>query len=125
MNPDQMRLIERLLNRLSGKTPLTLQELGEPANSVKECVWRLVKEQKVVSLGDGYFLAKDSYQNLQMKITGFLRQKHTATTSELKVLLNTSRKYAILLLEKMDEDRLTYLKNGVRHLLQSQLDSHL
>ncbi|MBI4402633.1 MAG: SelB C-terminal domain-containing protein [Deltaproteobacteria bacterium] len=54
----------------------------------------------------------------KQKVLRYLQEKGQSTTSELRTGLNVSRKHVIYLLEKMDEQRLTYLKDGVRRLLR-------
>lgn len=85
----------------------------------KDSLQRLVKMGELVNLKDGLFTHHGFYKDLEEKVKVFLLEKGKASTAELKpVLGGVSRKYAIPLLEKMDENRLTYLKNGVRQLLK-------
>jgi selenocysteine-specific elongation factor len=79
----------------------------------------LVKRGDLVALKNELVLSKTLYAFFEDKVIAFLKEKSQATTSELKgVLGGVSRKYAIPLLEKMDENRITYLKDGVRKLLR-------
>jgi selenocysteine-specific elongation factor len=80
---------------------------------------KLVKAGELIPLKDGLFTSGKFYKEMEKRVEEFLKKNGKATTSELKAVLGgVSRKYAIPLLEKMDENRLTYLKNGVRQLLK-------
>lgn len=96
--------------------------MKETAPEVKTCsthLWRSVKEGRLISLGEDYFMDVQAYRSMTEAVVGHLKMRGSATTSDLKTLLNTSRKNAVLILEKMDGDRVTYLKNGVRRLLKN------
>lgn len=81
----------------------------------------LIKRGLVVSLKDELFISEALFHELSQSVEAFLKEKGSATTSEMKsVLGGVSRKYAIPLLEKMDEKRLTFLKDGVRQLLKTK-----
>lgn len=79
----------------------------------------LVAEGTLVALGESHFLERARYEALREKVQTWLRAHGHATTSDLKNVLEASRKNAVLVLEKFDRDRMTYLKDGVRRLLRS------
>jgi selenocysteine-specific elongation factor len=101
-----------------GGQPVPLRELGAEESKLKKVVWAMVKEGTLLSLGDDHFVEAETYRKDAEKVAAYLKEKGQATTSALREFLQTSRKNAVLLLERMDEDRLTYLKDGVRRLLR-------
>jgi len=87
----------------------------------EETLSTLIKRGLVISLKGELFISEALFQKLAQSVEAFLKEKGSATTSELKsVLGGVSRKYAIPLLEKMDEMRVTFLKGGVRQLLKNK-----
>lgn len=72
-----------------------------------------------VKLKDGSFLERDVYETFQKKVIGHIKEFQTLKTPDAKTLFQASRKITVLILEKMDEDRVTYLKDGVRRLLRN------
>jgi selenocysteine-specific elongation factor len=109
--------IKRLLANVSGN-PLSLRELGVGLPDAKKVLWSMVKEGELVSLAEDHFVDCDEYARWKARVKGYLEEKGQATTSELRTYLNTSRKIAVLMLEQMDRDRVTFLKDGVRRLFR-------
>ncbi len=109
-----------LLKRLStaGK-PVPLAEL-ETVPGSRDLVFKLAKKGKITALADQHYMDLDRYRIYCERVRDFLKSAGKATTIELKPLLDSpSRKHSVLILEKMDADRLTYLKEGVRKLLKN------
>lgn len=102
----------------SGGLPFALKEITDSKARSPE-LWRLVKEGRLISLGEDYFMDAQAYRSMTEVVVGHLKTRGSTATSDLKTLLNTSRKNAVLILEKMDRDRVTYLKDGVRRLLRN------
>lgn len=87
--------------------------------ATKKTLADLVKRGDLVALKDELFLSKNYYKKLEERVVAFLKEKKEATTSELKIPLGgLSRKYAIPILEKMDNCGLTRLQNGIRRLVK-------
>lgn len=96
----------------------SLEEVSAQGGT-KQVLRELVKRGEIVELKNELYLSRSFYKRLEEGVRTFLFKNIKATTSELKAPLGgVSRKYAIPLLEKMDENRLTYLKDGVRRLLK-------
>jgi hypothetical protein len=97
---------------------------GEPvtfrdaATDVKKGARELARAGEWVELGDEFFWERVPFDAIRAKVEGHLREKHQASTSDLKTLCGLSRKVAVLVFEQLDRDRLTYLKDGVRRLLK-------
>lgn len=87
----------------------------------QDSIQKLVKIEALTSLKDGLLTTTTFFKEMEEKVHLFLTSKEKATTSELKTVLGgISRKYAIPLLEKLDENRITFLKDGVRQLLKKE-----
>lgn len=121
---DIERLKEMILKRLYqyGLTPPGLKELsGEIKKNeqhLKDILEGLVFDGKVVKIkGDMYF-HRDIIEDLKKTVAGFLMKKNEMTPSDLKSILNLSRKYMIPLLEHLDEIKLT-IRVGDKRVLRS------
>lgn len=111
--------MEEIGSRLATLGVIALKDFGTGEISVlKNRMHKLVKKNRVVALGEDHFIAASTFEMFKQKVLRYLQEKGQSTTSELRTVLNVSRKHVIYLLEKMDEQRLTYLKDGVRRLLR-------
>jgi selenocysteine-specific elongation factor len=97
--------------------PVCLKELSRQRPE-KEIIGRLVRENVLIALADDHYLDPPTYDAAKTKVKAFLAKRASATTSELREMLGLSRKFVVMILEKMDRDRVTYLKDGVRKLLR-------
>lgn len=119
--PVTEKKIEKSAVTLSLAHEQILQKAGVPfeaETSEKKLIQELVTLKLLKALQFPFFISQSVYEAKCELVKSFLKQKGEATTSELKDILALSRKPAVLLLEKMDQDRLTYLKGGVRKLLR-------
>jgi len=120
---DIERLKEMILKRLYqyGFTPPGLKELsGEIKKNeqhLKDILEGLVFDGKVVKIkGDMYF-HREIIEDLKKTVVDFLMKKKEMTPSDLKSILNLSRKYMIPLLEYLDEIKLT-IRVGDKRVLR-------
>jgi len=120
---DIERLKEKILKRLYqyGFTPPGLKELsGEIKKNeqhLKDILEGLVFDGKVVKIkGDMYF-HREIIEDLKKTAADFLMKKKEMTPSDLKSILNLSRKYMIPLLEYLDEIKLT-IRVGDKRVLR-------
>ena len=60
------------------------------------------------------FFSKKNYFNLLIAIEKYFNLKKTMSVSDFKILANTSRKYAVPLLEYLDKERITYRDGNER-----------
>lgn len=99
-----------------------LDSRGIMAPSVKECQ-EIVDPATFLALSDlgrvmpitaDVVYATDLYDQLIDRLTTFLHQQGSITAAEARDLLGASRKYAIALLEHMDERRITRRAGDVR-----------
>ncbi|MCP4418930.1 MAG: hypothetical protein GY805_20120, partial [Chloroflexi bacterium] len=103
----QQRKIDNLLRRFT--------QLGINSPSVKECktavdddvYFALVDLGRLRPISAEVVYDQAAYDQIIDKLMSHLRAKGSLNAAEARDLLNTSRKYAIALLEHMDERRLT------------------
>ncbi|MDA8079522.1 MAG: selenocysteine-specific translation elongation factor [Nitrospiraceae bacterium] len=77
----------------------------------------LSKEGKVVRVNEAYYLSGSSYQQTLALLRDFFSKKAEMSVAEFRDLLNTSRKYALPLLEFLDSNKITLRTGDVRKFL--------
>lgn len=116
-SPEQERSIADLM------TVFNNQGVNSP--SIKECkeligddlYYALVETGQLKPVNSEVVYSTTIYTALITQLTHVLRQKGTLTAAEVRDLLGTSRKYAIALLEHLDEIRVTRRVGDVRELI--------
>ncbi|MFW6042319.1 MAG: selenocysteine-specific translation elongation factor [Chloroflexota bacterium] len=91
------------------------EQAGVNSPSVKECraavgpeVYEaLLTLGKLRQLNDDVVYTKEQYEHLVEEIIDFLQTHDAVDAAQVRDLLNTSRKYAIALLEYLDQERIT------------------
>jgi selenocysteine-specific elongation factor len=114
------RVLEILADH--GLTPPTVKdlstEIGKPESQVRDVLQKLVFEGKAVKTkGDMYF-QKDAMERLKERVTAYLKSNKEMAPSDVKSMLDLSRKYMIPLLEYLDEIKLTIRVGDKRVLRQ-------
>jgi selenocysteine-specific elongation factor len=67
----------------------------------------LLEQRRVIKVAEGIVFSAAAYDDMLKKVIGYIKQKGKVTVGEVRDLLGTSRKYAIALLEHMDEKKIT------------------
>ncbi len=92
-------------------SPMDLQEIQHSTELSAKEVWGLlaylVDQQKIIQIDKDKFMATEVVNRGIILIREYLLKKHSATVSELKIILNTSRKWAVPLLNYYDKIGLT------------------
>jgi len=107
LNPEQKRQVNRIRQRL------TITGVNSP--SVKEIKSEIGLDvyNALIDLGELFQISEDvvyqeqDYRAIISQITGYIRDKGQANAAQVRDLLHTSRKYAIALLEHMDDQHIT------------------
>ena len=82
-----------------------------------EVLGALAEQGRVVRVGDSVVFTADAYREMTGRIVEHLREKGTITVAEARTLFNTSRKYILPLLERMDQEQITR-RNGDERVLR-------
>lgn len=117
LNEEQEKLKERIIKiyRDSKFEPPKLSELeGYP--EIIPMVEYLVSIGELVKLDEEIFLSKDNYEEAQNVAINYLKENKEITLAVYRDLLNTSRKYAMAILEYFDFIKLTKRIGDVRVL---------
>lgn len=105
-----------LQTKLEIVVPKKLIEVA-PDKVTESKLRRLIADGGIIQLSD-HVIDRESYEKMVELVREHLKRCETATTSKLKTVLGLSRNHAVLVLERMDGDRITYLKDAVRRLLR-------
>jgi selenocysteine-specific elongation factor len=82
-----------------------------------EVLGALVEQGRVVRMGDSVVFTADAYREMTGRIVEHLRENGSITVAEARTLFNTSRKYILPLLERMDQEQITR-RNGDERVLR-------
>lgn len=117
LTPQQEKLKAELLKKLNtgDLIPVSVEQLGEQSQVLP--LLESFDGEDFVYLGDGYCLSWKTYQEIIQKVRNYLAS-HSAGMglSEYRDLTESSRKYAIMVLERLDKDGVTKRMNRV-HIL--------
>jgi len=72
-----------------------------------ELINLLVEEGKVVKVGEGIFFSASAYQEMVRQIIQHLKSRGKITVAEVRDRFQTSRKYAVALMEYLDDQKIT------------------
>jgi selenocysteine-specific elongation factor len=79
----------------------------------------LLQSGEAIEIGDELVLQSDHYRGAIAKIRDHIRHRGGAGVSELRQVLNTSRRVMVPLLEKLDRDGIT-LRQGDKRILREK-----
>lgn len=109
----------RVRKSLSAKPlePPSRKELA-PDALTQQALRFLLQSGEAVEIGDELVLHADQYQQAIDSIRSHIRSRGGATVSELRQVLNTSRRVMVPLLEKLDREGIT-LRQGDKRVLRA------
>jgi len=111
LNAAQAKLAEQLRSAIAeaGYSPLSVAELKArvPGADTEEVIIYLVEHGEAVRVGADLIIGAAALEEAVRRAREHLRQHGRITVAEFRDLLGTSRKYALPLLEWMDEQRIT------------------
>ena len=67
----------------------------------------LADEGRIVRVSETVAFSADAYEEMERKVTDHLRDRGRITVADVRDLFDTSRKYALALLEHLDKRRIT------------------
>lgn len=95
--------------------------LSEPARN--ELLQYLLRTGELFKIGENLYFHRDTLAEIRRQVVGHLKQKGYITVGELRDLLQTTRKFALPLLEYFDKEKLTR-RVGDKRLPGKALDIH-
>ena len=78
----------------------------------------LAEEGRVVRAPQGVVFAAAVYERLKTQVTGHVREHGVITVAQARDIIGASRKYALAILERLDDDKVTRRRGDERVLLQ-------
>lgn len=118
LTEEQKEIADKLLKSIAS-SPLanpTREELLKIYPGSFEVLKFLIAHGEVVEFTGGILLTTKDFEEVKKTVLEHLREKGKATAGELRKLLNTSRKYMIPVLEKLDELKITAREGDYRRL---------
>ncbi len=67
----------------------------------------LLEQRRVVKVAEGIIFSAKAYDEMVSKVVTYIKERGKVTVAEVRDILNTSRKYALALLEHMDDSKIT------------------
>ncbi|MEW6770814.1 MAG: selenocysteine-specific translation elongation factor [Bacillota bacterium] len=122
-SPAAARVLERLAEvyRQAGFQPPNWADAAAQAGvpeGAAEYLAYLLRAGTLVKVGEDLFFHREALQEIEEKVVAALRERGEITVGEVRDLLNTSRKYALPLLEYFDAKRVTRRVGDKRVLLK-------
>jgi selenocysteine-specific elongation factor len=117
------KLLQNLINILNGEgfTSSRYDELANKLGADKEKVLLLlnIAEQRgeVLRLDESLMFTRGNFSSLREKVVKFFDNESELSVSQFKDLADTSRKYAVPLLEYFDKQKITYRDGNIRKLV--------
>mgnify|MGYP003309482084 FL=1 len=84
----------------------------------KQVLNDLFKEGTLVKLNPGAYLYKDHYAKAMELLRSHYATHDTMSLAEFRDMMGTSRKYVLLFLDHLDQQKITKLQGDVRILLK-------
>ena len=124
LSKGQKVLLEELLSKLlaAGLKPPTAVELQKSASKNKDSVPELLtmacENGDIVKTNDEYFFHAEVFNEAQAKVRAAIAENGGMTMSDIRTLLDTSRKWAVPLCEYFDESGFTRREGDLRVLVE-------
>lgn len=106
-SPEQQKRIDAVLAAFR-RTPHTPPSTGDVESQVGPGVlYALVEQGYLTQVSDDVLFLTETYEELLEQIVAHLRRAGSITVAQARDMFQTSRKYALALLEHLDEERVT------------------
>jgi len=80
---------------------------GLSENESLELLQYLLRTGELIRVGENFYFHRETLKAARRQVVGYLQQKGEISVGELRDLLQTTRKYALPLLEYFDKERIT------------------
>jgi len=116
-SPEQQLAINDLLGQFRSN-PYNTPSVKQVKESIgEEPLSFLLLTKQLIQLGPDVLLTTDDYSTMESEVRNRLRQQGTMTIADVRDLFNTSRKYALALMEQLDARGVTIREGDTRRLL--------
>lgn len=114
--PELQSRIDGLMKRF-GAEPYAPPSVAEAQQEIgNEALMALVERGDLVRVNESVLFSAEAYGEMVDRIVNHLEAEGTMTVGQVRDLFGTSRKYALALMEHMDEERLTQRRGDERVL---------
>ena len=109
LSPEQEHKVGLLVRLLEANryAPPSRQEAEQQVGLEPEVVEALVEQGRLVKVGDGLVFTRDVYDEMVAKVVDYASAKGRITVAEVRDMFGTSRKFALALMEYLDEVKVT------------------
>ncbi len=111
--------VESLFRRRAFRPPTPEQlanETGAAKETVKRIIGILIEHQKLIVIADGLVFHREAVDEAQEKLVAHIREEGKLESVRFKYVLDTTRKYAIPLLDYLDKLGVTRRVGNTRYL---------
>ncbi len=121
---DERGLIKRTEEAMmkGGLQPASSKELSEEwsedEEAIRQVLEHLVHEGTLIKVKSGMYFHRTHIEHLREKLIAYLKKNQEITTGQFKEITGVSRKFAIPLIEYLDQTKLT-LRLGEKRVLRS------
>ncbi len=106
-SPEQQKRIDAVLTAFR-KTPRTPPSTGDVRTQVgPDVLYALVEQGYLTQISEDVLFLTETYQEMVEQIVAHLQREGSITVAQARDMFQTSRKYALALLEHLDEARVT------------------
>lgn len=129
LTTNERKLLAQIIDQFakSALEPPTIEQLQKDAskarNSVVQLVQLAVDQGELVRLDDSILLHSQTVEKIKQELTNALRDGQGITMSDIRQLLNTSRKYSIPLCEYLDKTGFTRREGDLRFLASQNVQA--
>lgn len=102
----------------SGFTPLKKEDLAQLDEKNGKDVLEMLEGQSLVSLTFEYVISKEYYQKSVELVKEFIHKNHSMTLADFRDMTQSSRKSSMLILEYLDEQKVTKRVDNTRELME-------
>jgi selenocysteine-specific elongation factor len=107
LSTDQQRVVDRLLSEFA-QNPYATPSVAECEAAVgPEVLAALVEEGRLVRVSDSVLFLSDTYEEMVARVGAHIQAEGSITVAQVRDLFQASRKYALALMEFLDEQRIT------------------
>ena len=101
----------------SSLKPLSQEEVLKLIGRQTRSFWQLVKAGKIRRLGEDHFISEKNYLGYVAQVRSYAERHPQMETKAIKEVLGLARADCVLVLERMDSERITAFQNGFRTLI--------